>query len=193
VQLPTGYNVGNIDIQSVRLQGIVPPEMDPKYGFVKNLASAGGEDGEAMREVVFRFDREAVAAVLPVGDSVTVNLTGTVAGVQFKGSDTIKVIKNDGTKQPNDNRQRPSGNQTGQGNSNQGNSNQTGQGSSNQGNSNQTGQGTPIKATASDRPGELQSRQRQSDRPGNSIKAMAIKLARELQSRQWQSSWPGEL
>jgi hypothetical protein len=45
------------------------------------------------RELSLKFDRGAAIAVLPVGSSVEVRVTGTLRGVPFVGLDHIRVIQ----------------------------------------------------------------------------------------------------
>jgi hypothetical protein len=40
-----------------------------------------------------KFDRSAVQQILAAGDKVKIAITGTCNGIQFEGSDFIKVIK----------------------------------------------------------------------------------------------------
>ena len=73
-----GLSASAVDVASVRLNGVVP---------VERVVRACG------RELSLKFDRGAAIAVLPVGSSVEVRVTGTLRGVPFVGLDHIRVIQ----------------------------------------------------------------------------------------------------
>jgi len=83
VTLPEGYDVGDIDISTVQLDGII--------------AAAWGDDFEDDALMV-KFDREAVIAYLKgkslaLPANVTLKVTGMIGDLTFEGSDTIRVIE----------------------------------------------------------------------------------------------------
>ena len=43
-------------------------------------------------DLMVKFDRRAVQAILDVGESVEITITGEVDGIPFMGTDTIRVI-----------------------------------------------------------------------------------------------------
>jgi hypothetical protein len=65
----------DVDVASLRLNGVVP---------VKRVVTIQGN------ELKVKFDRAAVAAILPVGNHVEVRVTGTVAGLAFAAVDQIR-------------------------------------------------------------------------------------------------------
>jgi fibronectin type 3 domain-containing protein/flagellar hook assembly protein FlgD len=67
----------SVSVASLRLNGVVP---------VKNVVSTHGS------KITVKFDRAAVAALLPVGDHVQVRVTGTLSGLPFQAVDYIRVI-----------------------------------------------------------------------------------------------------
>ena len=74
------------------LNGEVPAESDPKYGFVKDPAGRIGDyDDDGIPDCMVKFDRSEVQGILGLGDAVDITVTGEVAGTPFKGSDTIIV------------------------------------------------------------------------------------------------------
>jgi len=80
ITLPGGFDVKNIDIKKVRL-----------CHDDQSVPSAWGEkqdDGSLM----IKFDREAVASILPLGDRVQVLITGNYSDIPFIGEDYIRVI-----------------------------------------------------------------------------------------------------
>lgn len=83
ITLPEGYDVGDIDISSIQLDGII--------------AAAWGNDCEDDALMV-KFDREAVIAYLKdkglaLPAEVTLTVTGDIGDLMFEGSDTIRVIE----------------------------------------------------------------------------------------------------
>ena len=116
IGLPEGYDVRNIvhtPESPVLLNGVLPAETDPKYGFV---TSEDGyivdNDGDGILERMVKFDRAAVQALLDVGEEVVVAASGVltydnghdVAAADFEGHDLIRVIdegkKGKGKKKP---------------------------------------------------------------------------------------------
>lgn len=92
IELPEGYDVYDININTVVLNGEVPAESDPKYGFVRDPAGRIGDyDDDGTPDCMVKFDRSAVQGILGVGDAVEITVTGQVAGTPFEGSDIIRV------------------------------------------------------------------------------------------------------
>ncbi len=97
IELPQGYDVENINISSVELNDAVPAEADLKYGFVKD-PEIKDRDGDGLPELMVKFDRAAVQALVRPGDNVVLTVTGNWHAVMFKGSDGIRVINPGGSK-----------------------------------------------------------------------------------------------
>jgi flagellar hook assembly protein FlgD/Tol biopolymer transport system component len=94
IELPHGYRAEDVDISSIRLEGIVPAVAWP-HEKGKRHHEHGCEhdhDRHDHSELKVKFRRSDVIAVLPVGNHVPVHVTGTVAGIPFEGVDIIKVI-----------------------------------------------------------------------------------------------------
>lgn len=94
IELPSGYDVKDIDTTTILLEDSLSPELDPKYGFVRSESSyIMDHDGDGILERMVKFDRSEVEDMLSPG---TYNLKvtgGLVDGTQFEGySDTITVI-----------------------------------------------------------------------------------------------------
>ena len=83
IELPSGYNVSQIDISSIRLNGIVPALTKP--------TKIGDYDRDRVRDLMVKFDAGAIKRLLTPGRQV-ITVTGEVAGIAFEGSDTIEVI-----------------------------------------------------------------------------------------------------
>jgi hypothetical protein len=82
---PIGYDVANIDISSVKLNGVVPAEPRP--------SAIGDYDSDGIRDLMVKFDRAAVQRVLAVPRRhVAITVTGKVGAYEFRGVDYIDVI-----------------------------------------------------------------------------------------------------
>jgi len=84
IELPEGYDVEDIDVSNIMLNGIVQAKEWP--------TQIGDYDNDGIPDLMVKFDRLAVHAVVEKGDSVEITVTGEVAGVPFSGTDTIRVI-----------------------------------------------------------------------------------------------------
>ncbi|MFW9770315.1 MAG: hypothetical protein ACFFEM_15970, partial [Candidatus Thorarchaeota archaeon] len=87
IELPrdSEYTAKDIDISTVMLNGLVSAETNPY--------AIGDYDADGIIDLMVKFDRSAVQAVLMVGDEVTVTITGTLPdGSLFVGTDVIRVI-----------------------------------------------------------------------------------------------------
>jgi len=84
IKLPTCYDVGQIDITSIMLNGVVPALTKP--------TEVGDYDGNGIPDLMVKFDRAAVQNMLSVGEQVEITITGQVAGIAFEGSEIIRVI-----------------------------------------------------------------------------------------------------
>jgi len=97
IELPQGYDVGNIDVSTVRLclgQASACPD-DASVPAQEHPSSGGDHDGDTTPNRMVKFDRRELVELLDgqTGD-VTMSVTGTVTppGKSFAGSDTIRVI-----------------------------------------------------------------------------------------------------
>ncbi len=84
IELPMGHDVAQIDISSITLNGAAPAIAKP--------TELGDYDADEVPDLMVKFDRSGVQALLEVGEEVEVTITGKVAGITFDGSDTIRVI-----------------------------------------------------------------------------------------------------
>jgi hypothetical protein len=85
IELPKGYDVGNIVVSTVKLNGAVPALVKP--------IEIGDYDKDNVPDLMVKFDRGAVQNTLKAGDKVKITIIGTVSGIIFAGEDYIKVIK----------------------------------------------------------------------------------------------------
>jgi hypothetical protein len=84
IELPMGYDVSQIDIASIRLNDTVPAIGRPP--------EVGDYYGDSIPDLIVKFDRAAVQALVEAGKSVEIIVTGQIDGMQFKGTDTIRVM-----------------------------------------------------------------------------------------------------
>lgn len=91
IELPSSYNVRNIDVRTVRLiigEHEVRAELRP--------TEIGDHDHDRVPDLMVKFDRQAVQALLSVGE-YELKVVGKVAGATFEGSDTLRVIRGPST------------------------------------------------------------------------------------------------
>jgi len=89
IELPEGYNVEDIDIATVLLDGVISAESKP--------TKIGDYDEDKIPDLKLRFDGAAVIEHIRddlgvVDGEVTLTVTGKVAGTSFEGTDMIKVV-----------------------------------------------------------------------------------------------------
>jgi hypothetical protein len=85
IELPSGYEVADIDVSTLLLNGSVQAELKP--------ASIGDDDNDEIIDLMAKFDRAAVEDILVIGDNVEITVSGSLTdGIQFAGTDIIRVI-----------------------------------------------------------------------------------------------------
>lgn len=82
IELPAGFDVGDINPGSIQLNGV---------GAEASPTAIGDYDGDGVPDLMVKFDREQVQESLPTGD-IEITITGQVNGIDFEGTDTIRVI-----------------------------------------------------------------------------------------------------
>jgi hypothetical protein len=94
IELSDSSNVRNIDASTILLNSVIPPVLDPKYGFVTSeKLYITDHDNDGKIEMMVKFDRRAVCNILESGNEVKIMITGKLNdGSMFGGSDTIKAI-----------------------------------------------------------------------------------------------------
>jgi hypothetical protein len=86
IELPVGhgYAVSQLDVSSIRLNGQVHAEAKP--------TKVGDYDKDGIPDLMVKFDRAAVQAILQVGDNVEITVNGSLLDSrQFEGKDSIRV------------------------------------------------------------------------------------------------------
>jgi len=85
IELPEGYDVEEIDISTIMLNGIVPALAHP--------TDVGDYDSDGVLDLMVKFDRSNVQDMLEPGNEVEIELSGQLTdGTSFEGADTIRVI-----------------------------------------------------------------------------------------------------
>jgi hypothetical protein len=88
IELPDGYDVNNIDISTIMLNDVVPAELHP--------TEIGDYDDDGIPDLMIKFNRASVIAIVDPGDSVEIKITGALLdGTAFEGTDTIRIIGKD--------------------------------------------------------------------------------------------------
>lgn len=83
VGLPEGYDVNDIDVSTIRLDGTIPAKLRP--------TEIGDYDDDGSPDLMVKFNRRDLIAILSGGEA-TLTITGEVNGIPFEGSDTIRVL-----------------------------------------------------------------------------------------------------
>jgi predicted CXXCH cytochrome family protein len=84
LQPPAGYSASDIDVASILLNGSIPVAM----GAPTAICDC---DEDGVDELMVKFDRAEVQAILSEGKEVLVVVSGFVAGERFVGTDMIRV------------------------------------------------------------------------------------------------------
>ena len=93
IELPGGPSVCDIDVGTVMLNGLVPAEDDPTYGFVSDIEGrVGDHDQDGVLDCMVKFDRLRALATVEPGENIELAVTGQVAGFPFEGTDTVRVL-----------------------------------------------------------------------------------------------------
>ena len=87
IELLAGYNVNQIDVPSIKLNNTVLVLTKP--------TEIGDYDGDGIADLMVKFDRAKVIELFndkTIPNYYVMEVTGTVLGNSFKGTDTIKAI-----------------------------------------------------------------------------------------------------
>ena len=85
IEFPEGYDVRDVEIETVLLNGVIPADRDHK-------PVVGDVDGDGVPDLMIKFSRAAVQDILAVGPDAVITVTGMLHdGTLFSGSDTVSV------------------------------------------------------------------------------------------------------
>ena len=89
IEFPEGYNVSDINISSILLNGTIPVDMNAP-------TAVGDYDNDGIPDLMVKFNRTAVCQLILSKGVMVGNVTLTVSGklydgTEFEGSDTIRV------------------------------------------------------------------------------------------------------
>ena len=85
IELPENYDVNDIDVNIILLNGEVSAESKP--------TEIDDYDIDEIPDLMVKFDKSDVCEILETGNEVEITITGElIDGTQFEGSDTIRVI-----------------------------------------------------------------------------------------------------
>lgn len=90
IKFPNNFDVKEIDLSSILLNGVVSPIDDLKLGYVQSPVSDYDNDGQ--EEYMVKFYRSELSKISEPGDGVEIEITGRSNGIPFKGKDFIHVI-----------------------------------------------------------------------------------------------------
>ena len=88
IELPEGYDVGDIDVFTILLEYTIPVGPDAP-------SEIGDYDEDGIPDLMVKFDRAQVIALLMAllsVDEATLTITGEANEIPFEGTDTIRVI-----------------------------------------------------------------------------------------------------
>ncbi len=85
IELPLGFDVGAIDVSTVKLNGTVPAQPRP--------TQVGDYDKDGVPDLMVKFDHDLAQETLEAGDAVPMTVAGTLNdGTEFEGCDMIRVM-----------------------------------------------------------------------------------------------------
>jgi len=84
LELQRDHDVADIDVASIRLNDVIPAETKP--------TGIGDYDDDGDPDLMVKFDRAEVIALLSPGQITPITISGNVGGQQFGGTDYINVI-----------------------------------------------------------------------------------------------------
>lgn len=94
IELPVPYDPRDIDANTILMNGVLAPELDPRYGFVSLEDSyIVDHDEDGIEERLVKFDREAVQDIAIITRQWEITLTGELFdGTDFVGYEIIRTI-----------------------------------------------------------------------------------------------------
>jgi hypothetical protein len=87
IEVPAEYDIEDIDVSSIRLDGVLKPEA-PKGKSLK----IGDHDDDDISDIMLKFDRQAIIDHYGVCKDKEVTFTGTIGKLTFEGSTKITIF-----------------------------------------------------------------------------------------------------
>ncbi len=87
IELPEGYNVADIVVSSISVTA-----WRERVAWEASPEAMGDYDHDGISDLMVKFNREAIQAILGVGDRVPIYVTGMVKEKPFRAIDYIRVI-----------------------------------------------------------------------------------------------------
>ncbi len=85
LELPKGYEINEIDLETIRLNNQVPAELKP--------IAISDYDNNGIPDLMIKFNRSAVQSILELGEKIKIVISGKLNdGRPFEGSDLIRVV-----------------------------------------------------------------------------------------------------
>ena len=85
IELPEGYSVADVDVGSLRLQGVIPCAAQP--------VTIGDYDSDGIPDLMVKFDRSALCSHLTAGEERVIFLMGELQdGAQVVALDLVRVL-----------------------------------------------------------------------------------------------------
>ncbi|MFX0083571.1 MAG: hypothetical protein ACFE94_17625 [Candidatus Hodarchaeota archaeon] len=85
IELPSEYNVNDIVLEEILLNGLISPEVSPY--------NIGDNDNNNIPDLMIKFDRSAVKAYFVGVESGEITITGKlVDGIKFEGNNVIELL-----------------------------------------------------------------------------------------------------
>jgi hypothetical protein len=94
IELPVPYDPRDIDANTILINGVLAPELDPKYDFVSSEDSyIVDHDEDGIEERLVKFDREAVQRIAIITRQWEITLTGELFdGTDIVGYEIVRTI-----------------------------------------------------------------------------------------------------
>lgn len=99
IELPSGYDVGDIDISKLKISKIGNTDIVPIFS-ESAPTEIGDHDKDGIADLMTKFNRSLLQDIVPAQDAVKITVEGELkGGTGLIGHDTIRVINPDGTKE----------------------------------------------------------------------------------------------
>jgi hypothetical protein len=86
IEPPSPHTASDIDVSSIRLNGAVAGRSGGSHRL-------GDHNGNGIPDLMVKFSRSAVELAVPQGESVPIDVAGTMGGDPFVGTAHIRVIR----------------------------------------------------------------------------------------------------